>query len=169
MIRIKLGMVKSAVLIDSLGLSSLMVKVGFPEEKDTVHERDAEENVATIAAINEYGQANDPPYQIPARPFLEPAVRRRKRFIKAGMERALKKALTPDNLQMSEDRVQKVLTSEFEKIADNLVGAIQAGIINLQTPPNAPFTIQKKGFNDPLLETGQMVDSVQYVVKKGAL
>lgn len=33
------------------------------------------------------------------------------------------------------------------------------------TPPNAPATIRKKGFDDPLVETGAMRDAVTYVVR----
>ncbi len=34
------------------------------------------------------------------------------------------------------------------------------------TPPNAPLTVELKGFNDPLVETGKLVDSITYKVEK---
>ena len=40
-------------------------------------------------------------------------------------------------------------------------------IIKKSTPPNAPATVRKKGFNDPLIETGKMRDSAKYKIIKG--
>ena len=34
-------------------------------------------------------------------------------------------------------------------------------------PMNAPLTVELKGFNDPLIDTGKMLDSVEYRVADG--
>lgn len=39
---------------------------------------------------------------------------------------------------------------------------LQESIRNWTTPPNAPSTIARKGFNDPLIDTGYMVSRVDY-------
>ena len=52
----------------------------------------------------------------------------------------------------------------------NMVGAaiksdLQQAIVEFSTPPNAPSTIAKKGFNDPLIDSGHMLNSVDWEVK----
>ena len=53
----------------------------------------------------------------------------------------------------------------------NMMGAVMAGqiqqsIIDLKEPGNAPSTIERKGFDDPLIDTGTMLRSVDWEVKK---
>jgi hypothetical protein len=43
-------------------------------------------------------------------------------------------------------------------------GQIQQSIVDLRTPPNAPSTIRRKGFDKPLIEKGHMLNSVDYEV-----
>ena len=45
-------------------------------------------------------------------------------------------------------------------------GQLQKSIRDLKTPVNAPSTVQKKGFDDPLIDTGHMINSVDYEVMK---
>lgn len=45
-----------------------------------------------------------------------------------------------------------------EKVVDDLKDAVT----NFQTPANAESTIEKKGFNKPLVDTGVMRDSIMY-------
>lgn len=43
--------------------------------------------------------------------------------------------------------------------------SIKKAIVDLQDPPNSPITVAAKGFNNPLIETGHMLQSVTYVVR----
>jgi hypothetical protein len=45
-----------------------------------------------------------------------------------------------------------------------MVGQLKASIIAMKTPPNAPSTIRKKGFDNPLIDTSHMLNSVDYEV-----
>ena len=45
-----------------------------------------------------------------------------------------------------------------------LAGQLRASIIAMKTPPNAPSTIRKKGFDDPLIDSGHMLNSVDFEV-----
>ena len=47
-----------------------------------------------------------------------------------------------------------------------IVGEIQESIINFSDPPNAPSTIARKGFDDPLIDTGTMLRSVDFEVEQ---
>lgn len=44
-------------------------------------------------------------------------------------------------------------------------GQLQDSIRNWSTPSNAPSTIRKKGFNDPLIDSGEMLNAVDFEVK----
>lgn len=45
-----------------------------------------------------------------------------------------------------------------------IAGQLRASIIAMKTPPNAPSTIRNKGFDDPLVDTGHMLNSVDFEV-----
>ena len=44
---------------------------------------------------------------------------------------------------------------------------IRETIIKKNSPPNAPSTIAKKGFNDPLIDSGKMLVSIKHKEYKG--
>lgn len=86
----------------------------------------------------------------------------------------------PEELKQSGDAklaFQTIALSAFKQVdvggALNPAGAVfsnllQQTMVKLNTPPNSEATIELKGFDDPLIETGQLVSSVDYkvVVKK---
>lgn len=45
-----------------------------------------------------------------------------------------------------------------------LAGQLRASIIAMKSPPNAPSTIRKKGFDDPLIDTGYMLSRVDFEI-----
>lgn len=45
-----------------------------------------------------------------------------------------------------------------------MVGQLRTSIIAMKSPPNAPSTIREKGFDDPLVRTGHLLNSVDYEV-----
>lgn len=54
------------------------------------------------------------------------------------------------------------LTNDVDKLLSNLANELKDVIYSYVAPPNAPRTIQKKGFDFPLIETGEMVESITY-------
>lgn len=54
---------------------------------------------------------------------------------------------------------------EYSKLAPIFASELKQVIIDWSTPPNSPATIAGKGFNDPLVNTGLMRDSVQSKVE----
>ena len=54
--------------------------------------------------------------------------------------------------------VQGVWTAAGIKLARDM----KLVITEFSSPANAPFTIAKKGFDNPLIETGHMRDSVEH-------
>ena len=50
-------------------------------------------------------------------------------------------------------------------LGDVVANDIRDSIIEFDYPPNRPSTIKQKGFNDPLIDSGQMSESVRMEVK----
>lgn len=100
-------------------------------------------SVAQVAAFNEFGGGNTPP-----RPFMRTCVQnRRKEWRK----------IVRDELPKNEDgRVTLAI------LARRMVEDLKDYIKIWTRPPNAPSTIARKGFNDPLVETGRMMNSVDW-------
>jgi len=50
-------------------------------------------------------------------------------------------------------------------LGDATKGRIQEFAIDLRDPPNAQSTVDAKGSSNPLVDTGQMIGSIDYKVK----
>ena len=103
--------------------------------------------VAQVAVFNEYG---DPARHVPARPFMHGTVNR--------------------NVKKWRNFVQDVLPQTMnaketmERLGQRVVQDMKDTINDWTEPPNAPSTIAQKGFNNPLIDTRTMVDSVRMEV-----
>ncbi len=111
---------------------------------------------AQLAAIAEYGLSN-----APARPWIGPPFRHKRNEYLAKLRKAYKEALEAGKPSM--------VTHELELIGQEMAADIKnyvtlgAGV----PPPNAPSTIARKGSSRPLVDTGEMVGSISYLVVGG--
>ena len=100
-------------------------------------------SVAQVAYWNEYGTAT-----IPARPFFRNTI-------------AEKQDEWADNaasiLQHTDGDVGMALALIGESVKGDIVETIQ----NFNEPENAPSTVKKKGFNKPLIDTGDLWRAIQ--------
>lgn len=103
-------------------------------------------SVALIAALNEFGTRRMPP-----RPYFRNMIAQRS---------ASWPAAIAVNLKANNYDAERSLDDVGEAIA----GQLQMSIRDLTSPPLSPFTIAKKGFDKPLIETGHMLNSVGYEV-----
>lgn len=109
-------------------------------------------SVALIAAINEFGQTRIHPNQ-PPRPYF-------RRMIQ---EKSPEWPAAVGNLLVANDYdAAKTLNLTGAAIA----GQLQKSITDFTSPPLSPITIAKKGFDKPLVDTGQMLKSVSYEVEE---
>lgn len=111
--------------------------------------------VATVAAWQEEGV---PPQNIPPRPFMRVgfgAPLRRGRY-----DKQFKAAIA----NILEGR--STFTQEYKKLGSVFVEDMKDAITKWDSPPNAPLTVAEKGFNDPLIDSGTMRDSVDFKVEK---
>lgn len=105
--------------------------------------------VADVAYQNEFGR---PDHNQPPRPFFRIAIRKGKANWAHNFGVALK--ATDYNLKAS-----------FALVGEDMVGTIVHSINALTSPPLAPSTIARKGFDKPLINTAHMTRSVAYDVQ----
>jgi len=104
-----------------------------------------------VAAANEFGTS-----RIPERSFLRSTLSENEGKYSALMEKAVK-AVADGKLTL--ERAANLIGLE-------MVGDVQEKITTLSTPPNAPSTIKKKGFNNPLIETGHLRTQISHKLRK---
>lgn len=115
--------------------------------------------VAQVAKWNEEGHANGGLFdgtRTPPRPFL------RTTFI-YGMELFLN-----DHAKFFARNVAEGLQTwedVADKIGKNAKDILQDVIDVKNAPPNSPMTILMKGFNNPLIESGYMRDTISWQIK----
>lgn len=127
-------------------LQKLEVKIGFQSG-----EADYEDgtDLVSVAAYNEFGDSNTP-----ARPFM-------KQSFEANEDK-LRKQGERSNIALSNGASAEDVLKEFGVFAK---GLIQEEIVEGGFAPNAPSTVRRKGSDQPLIDTGHMRQSVNYVIK----
>lgn len=111
---------------------------------------DSDLTVASIADINEFGLG------VPERSFMRSTTKEQKKNIVSLQKKLLVK------IQNGEMDVETALGLIGEFTADK----ISQKIVSLRTPPNAPETIARKGSSNPLVDTGQLKNSITYEVNR---
>lgn len=123
------------------GLEGLEGKVGWFE---SAHYKDGPA-VAYVATIHEFGTEH-----IPARPFMRPAVDEHgaewMQLLAQGARRAAEGGIS----------ARDVLEMVTLKAAGDVAKKIQA----VTSPALSPITVKRKGHSKPLIDTGQMFQSV---------
>ena len=128
-------------------LAGMEVRVGF--QRGEASEDDGTD-ICDIAAWNELGTVN-----MPSRPFLRKSVDENKAKINeflAGEMQGLADGIPAEQILKEIGLFQKDL--------------IQEKITNGRFAKNASSTIRKKGSSKPLIDTGRMRQSVNYVIKR---
>lgn len=111
--------------------------------------------MALIAAVNEFGTnkaGKNGTTIIPSRPWMRGWFDKNKRKILKRMKQLYDKIIE-GNLKAKQ--ALKIL-GEWAQ------GELRKSIRDLQSPPNAPSTIRQKGSSNPLIDTGQMMNSVRH-------
>ena len=105
--------------------------------------------IAAVATVNEYGLGS-----APERPFFRQAIFE----LEKGLPKELRGIIDPQTMDVS--------AADAAKIGAYAVGIIRGRIQDLRDPPNAPRTvILKRGKNNPLVDSGEMRDSVDFQVE----
>lgn len=101
--------------------------------------------VAMVAFWNEYGTKTSP-----VRAFFRTTVSDQKKNW----------VLSVQNLMKMHDDPKKVMGL----IGEHMRGQIVQSINTWTDPPNAPYTVAMKGFQKPLVDTGQLMRSISFEV-----
>jgi len=107
------------------------------------------ESVATIAAADEFGRPEN--NQLP-RPFFRQAIAAHRDRWSRGIGNLMKQGIDPGQALR--------LTGEVMK------SDIQDSIRSLISPPLAPYTVKKKGFDKPLIDSSVMLGAVDYDIQE---
>ena len=102
-------------------------------------------DLAMVAAVNEFGSAEA---GVPERPFMRRA--------NVGLDGVLR----PLVRQAMRSNLGAVGVRDAKKIGLVVKGRIQKSIRDLDSPPNAPSTIARKGSSSPLIDEGTMLTGV---------
>jgi len=130
--------------------NNLQVSTGFFE--DAVYgEENNNAQVAQIARDNDQGTVKNPP-----RPFMKVGF-----GIK--VQENLPKLFLANMKSIVEGK--STFTKEYKVLSTILTTGLKQTIVDWSTPPNSPRTIADKGFNDPLIKTGKMLESVESKVE----
>jgi hypothetical protein len=138
---------KAKELIEKLKASSQKaVYVGFPAEFDKKVEGSDNFNLASLAAVLEFGNE-----RIPSRPFLRQTLaENQNKYIDLFV-----------NLIGKGISVEQV----YDQVALIAQGDVQLNIAKGDWVANAKSTIKRKGSSKPLIDTGKMRQSVRGIVK----
>lgn len=107
--------------------------------------------IAKVATIHEYGA---PRANIPERSYIRSTVRERRGELQALMARLVRLMIAG---KIDERRA-------LELVGAWLVNAIKGRIVSGPFAPLKPATIARKGSDKPLIDTGQLKNSVTFVI-----
>ena len=133
------------------------VLIGFQEgtvtktEVKGQREKEGDRSIPEIAAENEYGTS-----KIPARPFMSTSFDENRAKIQ--------KLITRQYLQVQDGKL--TANQALTGVGVVMVGLVQQKIRQIVTPPNSAKTIAEKGSSKPLIDFGQMIQSVREKVIK---
>jgi hypothetical protein len=101
-------------------------------------------SVPMVAAIQEFGA---PARNIPPRPFFRGMI-------------AKESPNWGDQLGAALTSTQYDATRALEMMGEEIKGELTESIRDFGSPANSESTVERKGFNDPLIDTGHMVNSI---------
>lgn len=132
-------------------LEKLMTRVGYQQGEETEGEGEGAD-LCDIAMWNELGTSSG----IPSRPFMRDSVDKHEGEIKAFIEGQFRLLVAG---KTNAEGIMRAI-GVFQK------GLVQREIVDGEFVPNAPATIRRKKSDKPLIDTGKMRQSVNFVIKE---
>lgn len=142
---------------DLVKASSQEVQVGIVEP---VHYGSDNDNLA-VAQVWQWQEEGLPAQNIPTRPA-----------IRVGFMAPIKKGSYDSYFIESMQRIaegKSTFKQEYTRIGVQAKADLKKAVAEWNTPPNSPFTVAEKGFNDPLRDSDTLYNSIDFKVdKKGS-
>jgi hypothetical protein len=154
------GWTKIREAVINMGAASAIVRVGVQGEKGAANHQHSKLTVAQIADVHEFGRVIVQPKMrrvivIPERSFLRKTVDIHREAI------ARREMLALQGVLYKEWPLSKALGL----LGAYVVGLCQQRIANRIPPKNSDWTIAKKKSNVPLIDTGQLRNSITWKVE----
>jgi phage gpG-like protein len=135
-------------------------KVGVQGAEAAANHQDSRLTVAQIANVHEFGKTIHQPRTgrtivIPERSFLRATIDQYQDAI------ARRQVLLGQGYVLG----KFALKPAMELLGQYVVGLIKQRMANGIPPPNSPWTIARKGSSKPLIDTGQLRNSITYKVE----
>ncbi len=161
---VKVNMVQLAAALKRMNViaeNEPYIKIGLIES--TSSRSLGELSNPEIGLINEYGTSgtsvvgSDTGGDIPARPFLRTTMQMHRRKYEKMLARAVKNQLEKGtSLDADMGLIGQQAAADMKKVARSNM-----------PPPNAEYTIKKKGSSKTLVDSGQMINAISYITGKG--
>jgi len=132
---------KKTVEVGILGTSALQA-----EEDDF--------RIVDVAIVNEFGTDDG---HIPERPAHRQTYEAQKGEVKRKSDLAVQAIMQPGGS----------VTRQLNRLGLWYTGELKKSIIAFDSPANAPATIEKKGADNPLIDTGRMLNAIHHEIKGG--
>lgn len=135
------------------------VRVGVQGAQATANHQGTALTVAQLATIHEFGKTIQQPrmhrtIRIPERSFLRATIDQYQEAI------ARRQVLLTQGYLLGKFALKPAL----ELLGQYVVGLVKQRMANGIPPPNSPWTIAKKRSSKPLIDTGQLRNSITYQV-----
>lgn len=132
-------------------LSSKEIKIGIlGEGKGSGDHTEGEDaTILEVAHFNEYGTKN-----MPERSFIRASFDDNQEDYAGKGEKLLRQVIAMETKPKS----------MYKALGEHIVGKTQEFLTELTDPPNSPITIALKGSSNPLIDTGQLRDSIEHKV-----
>lgn len=134
--------------------SNLEVQVGIVEP--TYYGSDNDN--LSVAQVWQWQEEGLPAQNIPTRPA-----------IRVGFMAPIKKGSYDKLFVESMQRIaegKSTFKQEYMRIGVKAKADLKKAVADWDTPPNAPFTVAEKGFNNPLIDSGLLYESIDFKVDK---
>lgn len=131
-------------------LRNSYTRVGFPAGEDPAPGDKTFDQVVQVAAVHEFGA---PKVNIPERSFLRSTFDEQREPINQALEKVYEQVAAG----------QRTTRQAFSRVGEWFKGKVQNKIRDLKSPALATETIKRKGSANPLVDTGQMMQSVTHV------
>lgn len=118
--------------------------------------------MAYVAKITEEGHVNGADSLIPG------AITPPRPFMRVGLKGALKSGANKQQFQSMIEAVLegKSVLAAMQKTLPAFEQTLKQVMLDWDTPRNAPLTVRMKGFDDPLYNSGELIDNVTAKVQK---
>lgn len=148
--------------VNALRGGGATVSIGVQGAQGAANHQGTSLTVAQLATIHEFGKVIHHPKLgrdtvIPERSFLRATVDQYRDAI------ARRQVLLTQGYVLGKFD----LSGAMELLGQYVVGLIKQRIANGIAPPNSPWTIARKGSSKPLIDTGQLRNSITYKVEIG--